>query len=50
MYQPICNLITGEVASVEAPLRWQHPARGLIGPDEFISLLEDSGGIVEVGR
>ena len=49
-YQPIFNLASGETTGVEALLRWRHPVRGVVQPDEFISVLEDSGMIVEVGR
>ena len=49
-YQPIYNLDGLTVAGVEALLRWEHPVCGLIGPDEFIPLLEQSGQIAEVGR
>jgi diguanylate cyclase (GGDEF)-like protein len=49
VYQPICDLATGRVTGVEALLRWRHPERGVVGPDVFIPLLEESGQIVEVG-
>ena len=42
-YQPQALLGTGEVHSVEALLRWNHPERGLIGPDEFIPLAQQTG-------
>ena len=48
-YQPLFNSRTGEVAGLEALLRWQHPSRGLLSPDEFISIAERSGVIVPVG-
>ena len=41
-YQPILNIASGEVAGVEALIRWQHPERGLIPPGDFIHLLEDT--------
>jgi diguanylate cyclase (GGDEF)-like protein len=50
VYQPICNLATGAVTGAEALLRWEHPVHGQIQPDEFISLLEQSGLILDVGR
>ncbi len=50
LYQPIFDLDSVEVRGVEALLRWQHPVRGLIGPDNFIPALEDTGLIVEVGQ
>jgi diguanylate cyclase (GGDEF)-like protein/PAS domain S-box-containing protein len=49
-YQPIVALASGEVASFEALLRWRHPERGMIGPDQFVPSLERSGLIVPVGR
>jgi diguanylate cyclase (GGDEF)-like protein len=42
-YQPKIDLDTSEVHSVEALVRWQHPTRGLLYPDAFLSLVEDSG-------
>ncbi len=48
-YQPQVNLRTGEVVSVEALARWDHPARGQLDPVEFIQLAEDTGLIVGLG-
>jgi diguanylate cyclase (GGDEF)-like protein/PAS domain S-box-containing protein len=42
-YQPKANLADGAVHAVEALLRWNHPERGLIGPDEFIPLAQQTG-------
>ncbi len=50
LYQPIFDLDSVQVRGVEALLRWQHPTRGVISPDNFIPVLEDTGLIVEVGR
>ncbi len=47
--QPEVDLQTGKMVAIEALLRWQHPARGLLLPEEFISVAEDSGLIVELG-
>jgi diguanylate cyclase (GGDEF)-like protein len=49
-YQPQASLATGEVSSVEALVRWQHPSRGLIPPDQFIPLAEHTGLIRPLTR
>jgi diguanylate cyclase (GGDEF)-like protein len=50
LYQPTVELTTGVMTGVEALLRWRHPLRGVVGPDEFIPLLESSGLIKQVGN
>jgi EAL domain-containing protein (putative c-di-GMP-specific phosphodiesterase class I) len=50
VYQPIFDLRHMHLIGVEALLRWRHPRRGVVGPDDFIPILEESGMIVEVGR
>jgi diguanylate cyclase (GGDEF)-like protein/PAS domain S-box-containing protein len=49
-YQPMTSLRTGNVTGVEALARWKHPERGLLVPSEFVSITEDTGTIVPLGR
>jgi diguanylate cyclase (GGDEF)-like protein len=48
-YQPIINLETDELTGFEALVRWHHPERGLVTPDEFIALAEDTKVILPLG-
>ena len=49
-YQPRMNLRTGAVIGAEALVRWRDPERGIVSPEDFIPLAEDSGLIVPIGR
>ena len=49
VFQPVVELANGAVHKAEALVRWQHPMRGLVSPQDFIPVAESSGAIVEIG-
>src|SRR5690606_35267573 len=49
VYQPIVRLADAEIAGFEALMRWEHPKRGTVAPDEFIPLAENCGLIADLG-
>jgi diguanylate cyclase (GGDEF)-like protein len=48
-YQPIVSLDTDQIAGFEALVRWEHPDRGMVSPDEFIPISEETGLIMDIG-
>ena len=50
VYQPIYNIETDKLSGFEALVRWRHKKHGLLGPDEFIGIAEETGIIVELGH
>lgn len=50
LYQPIVELTTGRVNEFEALIRWRHPVHGLVGPDEFVHVAEETGLIIPIGK
>jgi diguanylate cyclase (GGDEF)-like protein/PAS domain S-box-containing protein len=49
-YQPIVSLESEELVGLEALVRWQHPERGVVPPAEFITLAEETGHIIDIGK
>ncbi len=49
-FQPVITLATGTTYGAEALARWRHPVRGIVEPDDFIPLAEESGAIIPLGR
>lgn len=49
-YQPVMNITSGQIIGAEALMRWNHPTRGVVNPDEFVPLAERSGQIEKLGR
>jgi diguanylate cyclase (GGDEF)-like protein len=49
-YQPVIELAGGQLAGLEALVRWDHPGRGLVMPGEFVTMAEDTGLIIPIGR
>jgi len=49
LFQPRVDIVSGEIVGMEGLIRWQHPTRGLLSPDDFIPLAEETGLVVTMG-
>lgn len=49
-YQPIIDVVQGGIKGFEALIRWNHPEKGIVFPDKFISVAEENGTIIEIGK
>jgi len=49
-FQPVCDIVNGQIVGAEALMRWTHPTRGAVNPDEFVPLAERTGQIEKLGR
>lgn len=50
LYQPIVDLDTGRAYEFEALIRWRHPVHGLVAPNEFVHVAEETGMIIQIGK
>jgi diguanylate cyclase (GGDEF)-like protein/PAS domain S-box-containing protein len=50
LFQPVISLRTGRIAGLEALVRWEHPQRGLVSPDDFLTVAEETGLVVPMGN
>jgi diguanylate cyclase (GGDEF)-like protein/PAS domain S-box-containing protein len=50
LYQPIVDMTSGSVTEFEALIRWRHPVHGLVGPNEFVHVAEETGLIIPIGK
>lgn len=50
LFQPVVDIVNGRIVGAEALMRWYHPVRGMVAPDEFVPLAERTGQIEQLGR